>query len=380
MKDLSETRRSQGPEGDGDHRHREDEQVDSSEAAQNRASMTQARAGGSRVTMHQVAAEAGVSVSTVSKVINGRYGVARETVDNVNQVIERLGYEASLVARSLRNHRTNVIGLLVADFEPFSVEVLKGAADAIHGSGFELVAYSSGGRVDEHVGWERRYLSRLMGTLVDGAVLVTPTVTDVPFDGPIVAVDPHTGSSRLPTVTADNLQGARLGVRHLLELGHTRIGMITGRADLVSAQRREQGYREALQAAGLPVDEALVRNGAFEPEPAHVAARELLTLPEPPTAIFAANDLSALETLEVAAELGVRVPDQLSVVGFDNIPESALADPPLTTVEQPIRRMGHDAIEMLTTLIRGGVLEEPHVTVETRLEVRRSTAPPMENR
>ena len=360
--------------------HREDETVDPSEGARDRVSVTRAGGNGSRVTMQQVAAEAGVSVSTVSKVINGRYGVASETVENVTAVIERLGYEASLVARSLRNHRTNVIGVLVADFEPFSVEVLKGAADAIHGSGFELVAYSSGGRVDEHVGWERRYLSRLMGTLVDGAVLVTPTVTDVQYDGPIVAVDPHTGSSRLPTVTADNLQGARLGVGHLLELGHTRIGMITGRADLVSAQRREEGYREALRAAGLPVDEALVRNGAFEPEPAHVAARELLTLPEPPTAIFAANDLSALETLEVAAELGVRVPDQLSVVGFDNIPESALADPPLTTVEQPIRRMGHDAIEMLTQLIRGRLLEEPHVTLETRLEVRRSTAPPMETR
>ena len=326
--------------------------------------------------MHQVADEAGVSVSTVSKVINGRYGVASDTVENVTQVIERLGYEASLVARSLRNHRTNVIGVLVADFEPFSVEVLKGAADAIHGSGFELVAYSSGGRVDEHVGWERRYLSRLMGTLIDGAVLVTPTVTDVQFDGPIVAVDPHTGPSRLPTVTADNLQGARLGVGHLLDLGHTRIGMITGRADLVSAQRREQGYREALVAAGLAVDDSLVRNGAFEPEPARVAARELLTLPVPPTAIFAANDLSALVTLDVAAELGVDVPDGLSVVGFDNIPEAGLARTPLTTVEQPIRRMGHDAIEMLTTLISGGVLEESHVTVDTKLVVRRSTAAP----
>ncbi len=94
-------------------------------------------------------------------------------------MINRLGYETSLVARSLRNHRTNVIGVLVADFEPFSTEVLKGAADAIRGTGFELVAYSAGGRVDEHVGWERRYLSRVMGTLVDGAVLVTPTVTDV---------------------------------------------------------------------------------------------------------------------------------------------------------------------------------------------------------
>ena len=354
--------------------------MDSTEQAPSRDAAMRPREGSRRVTMHQVAAEAGVSVSTVSKVINGRYGVASNTVETVTEVIERLGYEASLVARSLRNHRTNVIGVLVADFEPFSVEVLKGAADAIHGSGFELVAYSSGGRVDEHVGWERRYLSRLMGTLVDGAVLVTPTVTDVPFDGPIVAVDPHTGSSRLPTVTADNLQGARLGVGHLLDLGHTRIGMITGRADLVSAQRREQGYRDALLAAGLRVDDALMRNGAFEPEPARLAARELLTLPDPPTAIFAANDLSALVTLEVAAELGVDVPGRLSVLGFDNIPESALADIPLTTVEQPIRRMGHDAIEMLTTLIRNEVLEESHVTVETRLVVRRSTAAPAQVR
>jgi LacI family transcriptional regulator len=350
--------------------------VDVSNQTANGDAATRSRRTGSRVTMHQVAAEAGVSVSTVSKVINGRYGVASDTVENVTQVIERLGYEASLVARSLRNHRTNVIGVLVADFEPFSVEVLKGAADAIHDSGFELVAYSSGGRVDEHVGWERRYLSRLMGTLVDGAVLVTPTVTDVQFDGPIVAVDPHTGPSRLPTVTADNLQGARLGVGHLLELGHTRIGMITGREDLVSAQLREQGYREALVAAGIPVDDALVRNGAFEPEPARVAARELLSLPEPPTAIFAANDLSALGTLEVAAELGFDVPGRLSVIGFDNIPESALASTPLTTVEQPIRRMGHDAIGMLIELISGRSLQESHVTVETKLVVRRSTAAP----
>jgi len=353
--------------------HVEDEAVETSEQPLARVAATRAPG---RVTMQQVAAEAGVSVSTVSKVINGRYGVASDTVEHVTRVIERLGYEASLVARSLRNHRTNVIGVLVADFEPFSVEVLKGAADAIHDSGFELVAYSSGGRVDEHVGWERRYLSRLMGTLVDGAVLVTPTVTDVQFDGPIVAVDPHTGPSRLPTVTADNLQGARLGVGHLLELGHTRIGMITGREDLVSAQRREQGYGEALAAAGLSVDESLVRNGAFEPDPARAAARELLSLPEPPTAIFAANDLSALVTLEVAAELGIEVPGRLSVLGFDNIPESALADVPLTTVEQPIRRMGHDAIVMLTELIAGGTLGQSHVTVETGLVVRRSTAPP----
>ena len=164
---------------------------------------------GTRVTMQQVAHEAGVSVSTVSKVINGRYGISDITSAHVNDVIARLGYETSLVARSLRNQRTNVIGVLVADFEPFSTEVLKGAADAIRDTDFELVAYSAGGRVGEHVGWERRYLSRLMGTLVDGAVLVTPTVTDVETHGAVVAIDPHTGSTTMPTVTAHNLQGAR---------------------------------------------------------------------------------------------------------------------------------------------------------------------------
>lgn len=331
---------------------------------------------GSRVTMQQVAAEAGVSVSTVSKVINGRYGVASDTIERVTEVIDRLGFEASIVARSLRNRRTNVIGVLVADFEPFSTEVLKGAADAIRGSGYELVAYSAGGHVEEHVGWERRYLSRVMGTLVDGAVLVTPTVTDVQYDGPIVAVDPHTGPTGLPTVTADNLQGGRLAVEHLIGLGHTRIGMVTGREDLSSAEGREEGYRQAHAAAGLAVDETLLAPGSFEPERAREAARSLLLLPEPPTAIFAANDISALATLEAAADLGVDVPARLSVVGFDNIPESALAHPPLTTVQQPMRQMGHQAVAMLVALIAGEELASEHVTLDTTLVVRRTTAAP----
>src|SRR4051794_19371724 len=332
------------------------------------------RGAGRRVTMQQVAAKAGVSVSTVSKVINDRYGVAAATFEQVTEVINRLGYQASLVARSLRNHRTNVIGVLIADFEPFSTEVLKGAADAIRGTGYELVAYSAGGRSDEHVGWERRYLSRVMGTLVDGAVLVTPTVTDVQYDGPVVAVDPHTGRSSLPTVAADNLQGARMGVDHLLELGHRRIGMVTGRADLVSAQLRERGYREAHAAAGVPVEESLLALGAFDPEQAREAARTLLRLPEPPTAIFAANDISALSTLEVAAELGVAVPEQLSVGASNPTPGAARPPPPLTTVQQPMRQLGHDAITMLVALIAGEQLDDTHVTLETTLVLRRTTA------
>ena len=327
----------------------------------------------SRVTIRDVAARASVSVATVSKVINNRYGVASDTTARVQAVIDELGYEASLVAQSLRNHRTNVIGILVADLEPFSTELLKGVADAIRYSGFELVIYSAGGHARDRVGWERRYLSRLSGTLIDGAVLVTPTVVDVNYGAPIVAIDPHTGQSGLPTVVSDNLHGAQLATGHLLSLGHRRIAMLTGRPDLESAQLRERGYREALRAAGVSVDESLIRLGAYDSEVSLEQARLLLTAPDPPTAVFAANDMSAIATIEVATELGLRVPADLSVVGFDNIPESTLCAPPLTTVEQPIRKMGERSIELLLSLIRGEKLQATHITLATNLVIRQST-------
>ncbi|MGA6161878.1 LacI family DNA-binding transcriptional regulator [Amycolatopsis magusensis] len=326
------------------------------------------------MTIRDVAERAGVSVATVSKVLNQRYGVAATTSARVRSVIEELGYEASLVAQSLRNHRTNVIGILVADLEPFSTELLKGAADAIRGSGFELVVYSAGGRTDDQAGWERRYLSRLSGTLVDGALLVTPAASLEPREGtPVVAVDPHTGSAELPTIDSDNLSGARLAVEHLLGLGHRRIALLKGRPDLQSAHLRETGYRRALAAAGVPVDEDLVQVGAYDPEVSAASARLLLDSPDRPTAVFAANDLSAIATVEVANELGLRVPEDLSVVGFDNIPESVLNVPPLTTVEQPIREMGRRAIQLLIPLINGEQPEPTHVTLDTRLVVRQST-------
>ncbi len=328
----------------------------------------------SRVTIRDVAAQAGVSIATVSKVINQRYGVSAETFARVRAVIDELGYEASLVAQSLRNHRTNVIGILVADLEPFSTELLKGAGDAIRGTGFELVVYSAGGRTGDHIGWERRYLSRLSGTLVDGAVLVTPTVVDVQYGAPVVAVDPHTGPTDMPTIDSDNLHGARLATEHLLGLGHRRIAMLSGRPDLQSAQLRERGYREALAAAGVPVDERLIQVGEYDPEVSVKPARELLGSPHRPTAVFAANDLSAIATIEVARELGLRVPQDLSIVGFDNIPESVLCSPPLTTVDQPIRTMGQRAIEMLVRLIRGETPQETHITLATKLVVRQSTS------
>jgi LacI family transcriptional regulator len=328
-----------------------------------------------RVTIEDVAARAGVSIATVSRVVNGRYGVSASTIERVQGIIDELGYESSLVARSLRSQRTNIVAILVSGIEPFSAELLKGAARALQDTGFELIVYSGGMSGQE--GWERRSLSRLSGTLADGIILVTPTVVEVSAHQPVVAVDPHVGGWSLPTVTAQNLEGARAATRHLLDLGHRRIGFLAGRSDLESARRREAGYREALAEAGIAFDPALVRVGGFTEESSEQPARELLTLDPRPTAVFAANDLSAIQVLRTARELELSVPDDVSVVGFDNIPESALTDPPLTTVDQSIQALGHEAVRLLVELIdhpeRTLGAEPAHVTLPTELVVRRST-------
>ncbi|HEY7223696.1 MAG TPA: LacI family DNA-binding transcriptional regulator [Micromonosporaceae bacterium] len=323
-----------------------------------------------------MAHRAGVSVATVSKVINNRYGVAQETYSRVQAVIDELGYETSLVAQSLRSHQTNVIGILVTDLEPFTSELLKGAATGMHDTGYELVVYSASGLGQDVRGWERRYLSRISGTLTDGVILVAPSVVDAPHSGPLVAVDPHLGASNLPTVDADNLKGARLATEYLIGMGHQRIGFLAGRSDLESARLREQGYRDALADAGIAFDPALVQVGEFQPVASARAAKRLLDQDPRPTAIFAANDLSAIETVKVAQSRGLSVPEDLAVIGFDNIPESALCSPPLTTVDQSIQRMGLEAVRMLIRLIKGEQTEPARVTLPTELVIRQSSSPP----
>ncbi|GIG26561.1 LacI family transcriptional regulator [Cellulomonas denverensis] len=323
------------------------------------------------MTITDVARAADVSVATVSKVINGRYGVAQATSARVQQVIDDLGFESSLVARSLRSHRTQVIGILVAEFEPFSTEILKGAAAAVADAGYELLAYTG---AMSGPGWERRYLSRLSGTLIDGAVLVTPSVVEAEAQVPVVAVDPHTGPTGFPTVDSDNLTGGRLATEHLLALGHRRIAFLAGRPDLESSHLRESGYRQAMAAAGIDVDESLIRIGDYRSEPARGPMSELLALDERPTAVFAANDISAIAAMEVAQAAGLRVPEDLSVVGFDDVPEAAGATPPLTTVRQPIQRLGAEAVTMLLTLLRGDQPGAMHVRLDTTLVRRGSTA------
>lgn len=327
-----------------------------------------------RPTITDVAEAAGVSVSTVSKAVNGRYGVASETVDHVLAVVAELGYESSLIASSMRSRTTGVIGVLVADFEPFSAEILKGVGQALRDSRYDLLAYSGSHGAAE--GWERRSLSRLSGTLIDGAIIVTPTVVAVGSEVPVVAIDPHTGPADVPIVECDSFGGAFEATRYLIGLGHTRIGFIAGRRDLRSSIARDAGYRRALTDAGLPVDPRLVGSGSYRQDAVRVAAVEMLARPDRPTAVFAANDISALEILKVAGELGLDVPRDLSVIGFDDIPEASKSVPALSTVRQPMQRLGAEAARLLVSLMNGESPEATHVKLPTRLVPRATTAPP----
>jgi len=325
-----------------------------------------------RITIHDVARAAGVSVATVSKAINGRDGVAPTTLAHVQEVVERLGYESSLVATSMRRRRTDVIGVLVAEFEPFAVQLLQGVSTALQGTRFDVLAYAGTVSAGDHRGWERRSLSRLGGTLIDGAILVTPTTTPAEGAVPIVAIDPHEGSEGPASVSVLNVDGARAATAHLVTLGHRRIAHLRGRTDLESAHQREDGYRRALEDAGIPFDPALVADGGYRAAASTAGAHALLDLAAPPTAVFAANDLSAIEMIRVAVERGLRVPDDLSVVGFDDVPEAAAHTPQLTTVRQPLTEMGAAAVNLLLAMLDGAPRE--HVRMPAELIVRNSTA------
>jgi LacI family transcriptional regulator len=322
-----------------------------------------------------VARAAGVSVSTVSRVLNGRADVADDTQDRVLAVIDELGYTSNLAARSMRSRRKNLMGLVVPDIGwPYSIEVMKGINRAITESTFDLLLYTTG---DVHkpgaASHEQHYVS-LYNSIADGVLIVASAAADFTTDAPVVSIDPHGVNPSYPFVQATNYEGAREAMRYLLDLGHRRIAFIAGRPEIDSGQRRLKGYRDALASAGLAVDEQLIAAGDFSTAGGRASGLDLLSRPDPPTAIFAANDQSALGVYQAAAELGVRIPDDCSVLGFDNIPEARYVG--LTTVDQFLEQMGYIAVQMLTRLIDREPLRERVHRMPTELVIRGSCQPP----
>jgi LacI family transcriptional regulator len=324
------------------------------------------------IKIQDVAQAAGVSVSTVSRVLNGKVDVAEETQARIQQVIERLGYTSSLAARSMRGQKTNLVGLIMPDIAfPYAIEVMKGVNRAIAESEYDLLVYTTGDiRKHGTALHEQQYVSLLNNSITDGLIIVAPAEADFVSAAPIVSIDPLAMNPNYPSVHATNYQGALDAMQYLIGLGHQRIGFISGRTELESATRRLNGYREALQRAGLPVDQALILAGDYTTETAMRCTRELLALENPPTAIFASNDQSALGVFQVTRELGLRIPEDLSLVGFDNIPDAAYLN--LTTVDQFIGEMGYIATKMLIDLIGGITLVEKTHQVQTELVVRSS--------
>ena len=304
-------------------------------------------------TIQNVAKAAGVSVSTVSRVLNGKVDVASDTQDRILKVIAKLGYTSNLAARSMRSLKKNLIGLVVPDIGPFSVEVMRGVNRAIAESNFDLLVYTTG---DAHKNGatlhEQHYVSLLRNSVTDGVIIVASASAEFVADAPIVAVDPHVINPNYPSVQGMNYHGAFEVVQYLIGLGHRRIGFIGIRPEIASAERRLKGYRDALLNAGIELDEELIAPGDFTQKTARKYTRQLLALETPPTAIFAANDQSAIGVFEAAAELGVRIPADLSVVGFDNISEAKYLG--LTTVDQFLADMGYTNVNNLGGIMSWG--------------------------
>lgn len=324
------------------------------------------------MTIQDVAKKANVSVSTVSRVLNGKTDVASETQDRILSVIDDLGYTTNLAARSMRSQKKNLVGLIMPDIAyPFAVEVMKGVNRAIAESEFDLLVYTTGDvRKSDRASHEEKYVSLLTNSISDGVIIVAPVAGGFNIDAPIVSIDPVVSNPNYPAVHATNYHGATEAMEYLLGLGHRRIGYISGRAELESSSRRLKGYRDALGKAGVAVDEQLIASGDYTTETGATGTRYLLGLEKPPTAIFASNDQMAMGVFQVAEEMGIRIPEDLSVIGFDNITESKYMG--LTTVDQFISEMGYVATQMLIKIINGIPLEDQTYRMQTRLVIRSS--------
>jgi LacI family transcriptional regulator len=324
------------------------------------------------VTIHDVAKDAGVSVSTVSRVINEKVDVAKDTQARVLAVIDELGYTSNLAARSMRSRKKNLLGLVVPDIGfPYSIEIMKGIDRAIAESTFDLLLYTTGGiHKAGTASRSQHYVSLLNNSLTDGVIIVASAAADFITDAPIVSVDPHVINPNYPSVQGTNYQGALDLMEYILGLGHHRIGFIAGRPEIGSSGRRFKGYQDALENAGIDLDDDLVVPGDFSTITGRKSALKLFSLENPPTAIFAANDQSAIGVYQAADELGLQIPDDISVVGFDNISEAEYLG--LTTVDQFLSEMGYVATQMLVKLVNEEPLDEHIHKMPTKLVVRGS--------
>lgn len=335
------------------------------------------------VNIRDVAAAAGVSAATVSRVLNpdaAAYPVRPETRERVLEAIERLRYRPNDLARALLHRRTNVAGLIVPDISnPYYPEVARGIEDAASEAGWRVVLCNT----DRDIEKTTTYLDTLIKTRADGIIVVggstgealAPNIFE-PYDTRIVLVGRH--ELPYPSVQIDNVEAAGAATAHVLRLGHRRVAFLGGPHASRTVQDRLAGYRQALEGAGVAFAERLVREGDFQEASGYAAAGDLLSLSSPPTAIVAANDRMAFGAHAAAVDHGLRVPEDLSLVGFDDVSLASYLRPALTTVAIPSYEIGKRAMEILLAEDPAHPADgvgEPS-TLATKLVVRDSCAPP----
>ncbi|GAB7049939.1 LacI family DNA-binding transcriptional regulator [Catenuloplanes indicus] len=331
---------------------------------------------GRRVTITAIAAEAGVSVPTVSRVLNGRSDVSPQTRERVEELLRQHGYRRR-AARSRVS--ASLIDLVFNDLDsPWAVEIIRGVEDVAHAAGVGTVVSA----IHQRSTSARQWLQNLRARATDGVIFVVsdlspPLLAELRrLNIPMVVVDPAgVPAMDIPTIGATNWAGGLSATEHLLSLGHRRIGFIAGPKRLLCSRARLDGYRAGLEAAGIEVADELLFQGDFYHESGFAGGAAMLELDDPPTAIFAASDQMAFGVYEAVRRRGLRVPDDISVVGFDDLPEARWASPPLTTVRQPLAEMGLLAARTVLRLAQGEDIETPRVELATHLVVRDSTAP-----
>jgi DNA-binding LacI/PurR family transcriptional regulator len=332
-------------------------------------------------TLAVVAREAGVSVPTASKVVNGREDVAPETRRRVTEALDRLGYVRRPRFDAVRS--SGLVDLVVQSLDSsWSGAVLHGVEAAAHDAGLEVVVSagvprSRGGRPER--GWLDKLIARgSSGVLFNLAELTEPQYSWLAHHRiPFVLIDPvREPPAGVVSVGAANWQGGVTATEHLLSLGHERIAVLAGRQRRMCGDARVAGYRSALAAAGVRPRPEYVRHAGSGEAAVRGRTRELLTLPEPPTALFVCSDRMALEVCRTLAQEGLRVPEDISVVGFDDLPQARWAAPPLTTVRQPVAEMAATALRLLVRMMDGDLPESTRTELSARLVERASTAPP----
>lgn len=330
-----------------------------------------------RVTLKTIAQETGFSITTVSRALAGYDDVARETRALIQATAERLGYQPNEAARQLRARRANTIGLIIPTFgprfsDPFFSELLAGVGNQAAEHQFDLLVSTQAPGPDELDAYRR-----LAGGRVDGLIVVRTRHHDARIDYlcktrmPFVAFG-RASRDDFTYVDVDGAEGMRELTQHFIDAGHRRIGYAAPPLDLNFTRLRLAGYRAALEASGLPYDQALVVAGHLTQRGGAGCAEVLLQMDSPPTAILAGNDMMAFGVMSAIRERGLRVGVDIGVAGFDDVPDAEYSHPPLTTVHQPIYEIGRRTCDMLLQIIQGRPLEEEHVVLKPTLVVRRS--------